>query len=169
MGSDINTLHEVTIPCQHTYKTHRDRLQMQTDIEVLKSRLENLNNSINHVNDKLDLIMQMQVQIVRLQEQFDTARSAITTAASETKALSERVNHVENSIDGFRSSGRTALLVGAILFSVIQWYVIRQIADIDTNADLLTNIDRRVYLMEETAAKYPSVLNGLNFVPGGKK
>ena len=164
MGANINTIHEHIDP--HTaecrpiiHKPDHERYQMQTAIEVLKTRLESLTNSVNHVNDKLDLIMQMQVQIVRLQEQFDTTRTTLLSAQADTKALCDRIKANEASVADIKTSAKTAFFVGAILFGVIQWYVIRQISEIDTNATLLSEMDRRLFVIEESRTE--NITNGL--------
>jgi hypothetical protein len=123
--------------------------RMQTDIGVLKSRLEYLGHSIETVNGKLDLIVQMQVQLVRLQEQFEATRSTLHEAQRDAREVTTRVSLVEHSISDFKSAARGILVVGVVFFSFVQWYVLGQIEQVKHNVEGIQKNTARIDLIEQ--------------------
>lgn len=129
---------------------------MQTDIEVLKTEVRGLQSGISELAAKIDIIISMQVQLVRLQEQHDSQRQAVDRAFN---ALREHKKH----ISGFHhvvSYIKGGALVATVLIAFVNWYVIDQIntlkrVDVDVKA-----VDRRVTIIESRI--WPDV-------PGGSK
>jgi hypothetical protein len=142
---------------EDTYHSHSDEVTalMQTDIGVLKSRLEYLAHSIETVNGKLDLIVQMQVQLVRLQEQFESTRSTLHEAQRDAREVTTRVSLVEHSISDFKSAARGILVVGVVFFSFVQWYVLRQIEQVEANEERIQKNTSRLDLLERMELKAP--------------
>ena len=129
---------------------------MQTAIEVLKTEVRGLQSGISELAAKIDIIISMQVQLVRLQEQHDSQRHAVDRAFN---ALSEHKEHISgfHQVVNYIKGGA---LVATILMAFVNWYVIDQIntlkrVDVDVKA-----VDRRVTIIESRL--WPDV-------PGGSK
>ena len=128
----------------------RVSMEMHTDIEVLKSRIEVLTQTVGHVSDKLDLIMQMQVQLVRLQEQFENARHSIDRAHTATQSAQARISDIDISIGSFKSTAKTVLIISGFIFSIVQMLVVGQLDRIRDNSMTLVAIERRLIKLEES-------------------
>jgi hypothetical protein len=119
-------------------------VEMQTDIEVLKTEVRALQAGVSEVAAKLDIVMTMQVQIVRLQEQHDGQRQAVDRAFASIREQSEKINEFHR-MSSFLKGGA---LVAAVLFSFVQWYVIGQVRTLEQVNTDLKHIDRRMLAIE---------------------
>jgi hypothetical protein len=123
-------------------------LDMQTNVEVLKTEMRGLQTGMSEVAAKMDMLISMQVQLVRLQEQHDTHRQALDRAFSSIRANGEELRKVDSDFHKAYSFIKGGALVGAMLLGFIQWYVVGQIntlqqVDVDIKA-----IDRRIAAVE---------------------
>lgn len=129
---------------------------MQTDIEVLKTEVRGLQTGISELATKIDIIISMQVQLVRLQEQHDSQRQAVDRAFNALREHKEHISGFHQVVNYIKGGA----LVATILMAFVNWYVIDQIntlkrVDVDVKA-----VDRRVTIIESRI--WPDV-------PGGSK
>ena len=129
---------------------------MQTDIEVLKTEVRGLQTGISELAAKIDIIISMQVQLVRLQEQHDNQRQAVDRAFNTIREHKEQISGFQQVVGHIKGGA----LVATVLMAFVNWYVIDQIntlrrVDVDVKA-----VDRRVTIIESRI--WPDV-------PGGSK
>ena len=129
---------------------------MQTDIEVLKTEVRGLQSGISELAAKIDIIISMQVQLVRLQEQHDSQRQAVDRAFNALRGHKDHISGFHQIVNYIKGGA----LVATILMAFVNWYVIDQIntlkrVDVDVKA-----VDRRVTIIESRI--WPDV-------PGGSK
>lgn len=121
---------------------------VEADLEVLKSELAGLHRAVDAFGAKIDLMMQMQVQLVQVQEQHATTRAGLDRAFTAIKNLSEK--H-----DDERLNNRSAIAMirGMAIASVfflggLQWYAKGQIEDVQRAVKDLATVDRRLSVLE---------------------
>lgn len=131
---------------------------MNTDVEVLKAEMRNLQTSVSEVGAKMDMILGMQVQLVRLQEQHDHTRQAVDRAFDSIKTTRTRSEETESKVAKVLGFVRGGAAVGAILFAFAQWYVLQQLDVIKQVESSVGAIDRRVISIE--ARMWPDVAGG---------
>lgn len=131
---------------------------MQTDIEVLKTEMRGLQTAISEVGSKMDMLLGMQVQIVRLQEQHDSTKQSVDRAFSSIRDMGGRVQTTESTVHKVLSFVKGGALVGALLFGFAQWYVMQQLAAINRIDADLSVIDRRMIAVE--AKIWPDTIGG---------
>lgn len=131
---------------------------MDTDVEVLKAEMRNIQTSMSEVGAKLDVLLGMQIQLVRLQEQHDHTRQALDRAFSSLKDTKDRSEETEGRVAKALSFVRGGALVGAMLFGFAQWYVLQQLEIIKQVEANVTAIDRRIISIE--ARVWPDVAGG---------
>ena len=129
---------------------------MQTDIEVLKTEVRGLQTGISELAAKIDIIISMQVQLVRLQEQHDNQRQAVDRAFNTIREHKEQISGFQQVVGHIKGGA----LVATVLMAFVNWYVIDQIntlrrVDVDVKA-----VDRRGTIIESRI--WPDV-------PGGSK
>lgn len=129
---------------------------MQTDIEVLKTEVRGLQSGISELAAKIDIIISMQVQLVRLQEQHDNQRQAVDRAFTTIREHKKHISGFQQVIWLIKGGA----LVAAVLLGFLNWYLFDQIntlkrVDVDVKA-----VDRRVTIIESRI--WPDV-------PGGSK
>ena len=132
--------------------------QMNTDVEVLKADMRNLQTSVSEVSAKMDMLLSMQVQLARLQEQHDHTRQAVDRAFNSLKDTRDRSEQTEGKVAKALSFVRGGALVGALLFGFAQWYVLQQLEIIKQVEANVTAIDRRIISIEARA--WPDVAGG---------
>lgn len=131
---------------------------MDTDVEVLKAEMRNIQTSMSEVGAKLDVLLGMQIQLVRLQEQHDHTRQSLDRAFSSLKDTKTRSEETEGKVAKALSFVRGGALVGAMLFGFAQWYVLQQLEVIKQVEANVTAIDRRIISIE--ARVWPDVAGG---------
>ena len=94
------------------------------------------------------MVLSMQVQLVRLQEQHDHTRQALDRAFSTIRDTRARSDDTENKVIRMLSFVRGGAAVGAVLFAFTQWYVLEQLAALQQVVDRVSAIDRRVISIE---------------------
>jgi hypothetical protein len=124
---------------------------MQTDVEVLKSELRGLQASMSDLSAKMDMMISMQVQLVRLQEQQDSIRQALDRAFVSIREHRVAASAVETHLHKAMGFIKGGALVGALLIGFVQWYVIDQI-------NTLKAVERRVTIVESKL--WPNVSGG---------
>jgi hypothetical protein len=129
---------------------------MQTDIEVLKTEVRGLQSGISELAAKIDIIISMQVQLVRLQEQHDSQRQAMDRAFTTIREHKEHISGFQQIVSHIKGGA----LVATVLLGFLNWYLFDQIntlkrVDVDVKA-----VDRRVTIIESRI--WPDV-------PGGSK
>jgi hypothetical protein len=97
----------------------------------------------------------MQVQLVRLQEQFEATRGALHEAQRDAREVSTRVGLVEHSVNDFKSAARGVLVVGVVFFAFVQWYVLGQIDQMEINEERIQKNTTRLDFMEQMELKTP--------------
>lgn len=120
-----------------------------TDVEVLKSQLLALKNSVSEVNTKMDLIIGIQIQMTSLQKDMEHHRITSDRAFVTMDGLRSKVNETESSLLQTKSMVRGALAVGVVLFGFAQWYALGQLSSLDQMAKDVRKMDRRMYTVEQ--------------------
>jgi hypothetical protein len=123
-------------------------MEMATDIEVLKVEVQGLHRAITDVSVKMDVLLSLQVQLVRLQEQHDNTRKALDRAFEKIRDVSEESTATANRINTTQALVRGAAGVGVLLFAFAQWYAMSKIEAIEGNTALIQIIDRRIGKIE---------------------
>jgi hypothetical protein len=123
-------------------------LDMQTNVEVLKTEMRGLQTGMSELAAKMDMLISMQVQLVRLQEQHDTHRQALDRAFSSIRVNGEEVRRVDSSFHKAYSFIKGGALVGTLLWGFIQWYVVGQINTLNQVDVDLKAVDRRIAVIE---------------------
>lgn len=159
MGSTISVVaHNEWLNAQQPIE--REHVRMQTDIEVLKTKLENLDKSVMQVNDKLDTILSMQVQLVRLQEQHDNTREGLTRAFNVLNMVQDHTNKTEAKLETTLSFVRGGVFVGVILFGFALWYVEEQLTEIKQVTDRSSSFEHRLSTLEQSGSRWPTLQGG---------
>lgn len=131
---------------------------MHTDIEVLKTEMRSLQAAVSEVGLKIDMLLSMQVQIGRMQEQHDSTKQAVDRAFSSLRETNNRVQTTESTVHKVLSFVKGGALVGALLFGFAQWYVMQQLTAINRIDADLSIIDRRMISVESKI--WPDTVGG---------
>lgn len=131
---------------------------MQIDIEVLKTEIRGLQTATSEVGAKMDMLLGMQVQIVRLQEQHDSTKQSVDRAFNSLREMGGRVQGTESTVHKVLSFVKGGALVGALLFGFAQWYALEKLAVVDRIDADLSVIDRRMISVE--AKIWPDTVGG---------
>ncbi|MNH03035.1 hypothetical protein D3C79_622870 [compost metagenome] len=118
------------------------------DIEVMKSELLELRNDVHQIGTKMDVIIQMQVSITQLQERYDTQRSALDRAFTALKENRNTAEETSAELQRVMSFIKGGTLIGVLLFSFAQWYVLQQIEKLERTAEAFITVDRRLTFIE---------------------
>lgn len=121
---------------------------MQTDIEVLKNEVQSLNSTIAGIGAKMDLVLQMQLQMVQLNERQEHQRQALDRAFSAIKETRATADGAKVAISKILSFVRGGALVGAALFGFAQWYVYTRLEQLDAVQNSIVTLDRRTMHIE---------------------
>lgn len=121
---------------------------MQTEVEILKVEMRGMASGMTQLIVKMDSMLAMQTQIVRLQEQQDNARLAMDRAFTTIREVEARADITESKVNQSLSFIRGALFVSALVFSGLQWYVIKQIESASKAGDVIAAVDRRLFTLE---------------------
>ena len=123
-------------------------MQMQTDIEVLKTEVRGLFDAVAGVATKIDMLLALQVQLVRLQEQHDTTRKTLDDSFEALRNIRARTEESEGRIATALGITKGGLIIGTFLFSFTLWYVQDQLHSLKEVAKQATGFDLRLSLME---------------------
>jgi len=123
-------------------------MQMQIDIEVLKTELHNVRCAVSDIGAKMDILLALQTQIVRLQEQHDNVRQALERAFVGLNEVREVAETTETKLMTAKAFFRGAVFVGFILFGFAQWYVLQQLEKLQEIAVYAEDYNLRLTLME---------------------
>lgn len=123
-------------------------MQMQTDIEVLKSEVMGIKEAVSGVASKMDMLLALQVQLVRLQEQHDTTRKTLESSFDAIHDIRERVEKSEGRISTAIGVIKGGLIIGTFLFSFTLWYVQDQLHNLKEVAKQANSFDMRLTIME---------------------
>ena len=118
------------------------------DIEVMKSQIITINEAVQGVAAKMDVIVGMQITMTQTQERQDAQRMALDrafTAIAEAKAKADNVANEQSRMMSFVKGGAT---VGVLLFALTQWYTLQQINKLEETSKALSAVDRRLMFIE---------------------
>jgi hypothetical protein len=118
------------------------------DIEVMKSEMAAIRELVQHVGAKMDVVLQMQITLTQLQERTDTQRSALDRAFGAISDIKNQVASVATEQTRWAGFVKGGALVGAILFTFVQWYTLQQITKLEETAKSFSIIDRRIMVIE---------------------
>ena len=124
-------------------------MEMQTDIEVLKTEVHGLYRAVTDVATKIDMLLAMQVQLVRLQEQHDTTRQALDRAFDALRTVRTKADTTDSRLHAYIAFVRGGALVGAILFGAAQWYMLQQLSTLQEVAKHSNKVNMRLTLVEK--------------------
>ena len=134
-------------------------VEMHTDIRVLEARFENLDRSVGAVNAKLDQLVSTQEQFIRLQEQHEQTRASLDRAMLVINTMSALTTDTESKLTRALYFVRGGAAVGALLFAVIQWYVLEQIRAIEQVGEHADLMEHRITVIEEAHKPRPVELH----------
>lgn len=127
------------------------------DISVLKTEIASLHRSIDTLSGKMDQVMAIQVQIVKLQEQHSTTRQGVDRAFIEirnieasVKDVAEDLQDVGGRLNTFVSRVGGGMLIAGILLAAINWFFVRQMDVIDRTAERQITTEQRLAGAEKT-------------------
>lgn len=144
---------------------------VNADIAVLKTEVSGLHSAISEVCAKMDVLLNMQVQLVRLQERSDQVQQEIGRIRTESDAkianlkedMDARFTHLKKDTDSaFRLSHEVreqsnkwlnravgGFFVGGLLLGCIQYFVVTEIATIKTAVVVTQSNTHRLDLLEQ--------------------
>lgn len=128
---------------------------MSTDIELLKMEVQGLHKGVNDIGTKMDMLLALQVQLVRLQEQHDNTRDSLDRAFKHISSVRAEISEVDlkvATVGGKLTFWRGLVLggafIGTFLMGFAQWYVLQQIHSLEAVANRADNFNLRVTLIE---------------------
>ena len=124
-------------------------IEMQTDIEVLKSKVEDIKIVMASVSSRIDLVLSMQTQIVELRERGENHRQAIDRAFDSIRSAKDVAEKANTKIDRIIFFVKGGSLVGVLLFSFVQWYVLQQLGNTKMMSESIILNDRRLMRIED--------------------
>jgi len=133
-------------------------LSVDGDIQVLKGEIAGLTRAVDQLGAqlgaKVDVIIAMQVQLGRLQEQSDQNRLSIDRAFVDIRSNEDLSEQTDSKLKGAMSFIRGAVCVGALLFAFAQWYTLERLDNIKSNTEALVAIERRLNWIETESGWY---------------
>ena len=128
-------------------------MAVETDIQVLESKLTGLTRSFDQMagqlTAKMDSMMSMQLQMARLQEQQAHMQAAQDRMFSAHEKHRIRIEGVETSVGKTLSFVRGTVLVGTVLCIFAQWYAVGQLDVVQETAKNVATNDRRIFMIEQ--------------------
>lgn len=121
---------------------------MEADIEVLKTQVKTLCDSVDGISSKIDSVLAMQEAIVRLQEQHGNTREALERAFKLIGQVREEVDQSSSRISQWGTGGLVAFFLGGVIVAMVQWYAMKRDNDIERMGDTLISIERRIAWLE---------------------
>lgn len=144
---------------------------VNADIAVLKTEVSGLHSAISEVCAKMDVLLNMQVQLVRLQERSDQVQQEIgrIRVDSETR-LSAMREEFDARLDKLRADTEGAyrlshevrdlsnkwlnraiggFFVGGLLFGCIQYFVVTELTSVKTVVAATQSNTHRLDLLEQ--------------------
>jgi hypothetical protein len=131
---------------------------MQTDVEVLKSEIGGLRGSITEIAAKIDFLISLQVQIVRLETQHDTLRRDIDEAFSEIRGNDSDIGKINTHVNKALGGLRVLLLALTVLGAAANLYLVDKMVVLKENQDEIKVIDRRITVLE--SKPWPELTGG---------
>lgn len=135
-------------------------MSVDGDIRELKGELAGLARSVDQLGAqlgaKIDILVAMQVQLGRMQEQTDQNRQAIDRAFSDIRDNEELSKETDSKVNKAISFVRGLMMAGALLFAFAQWYTIGRLDVIDATSEKLAIIDRRLSWIEVEVGRLPT-------------
>ena len=144
---------------------------VNTDIAVLKTEVSGLHSAISEVCAKMDVLLNMQVQLVRLQERSDQVQQEIgrvrTDSESRLNAMREdfdtRLNQLRADTEGaYRLAHEVrdlsnkwlnraigGFFVGGLLFGCIQYFVVTELTSVKAVVAATQSNTHRLDLLEQ--------------------
>jgi hypothetical protein len=119
-----------------------------TDIEVLKEKVTTIQGAVTEVGTKMDVLLDLQIQLVTLQVQHDNTRDSLDRAFKHIHTVREEATETEGRLSRFISFVRGGAIVGAFLLGFAQWYILQQLAMLQDIADHAENFNLRLTLIE---------------------
>lgn len=123
-------------------------MDMQTDIEVLKTEMMGIKDGLAGVASKMDMLLELQVQLVLLQERHDSTRKTLDSSFEAIHDIRQRVEKSEGRISTAIGVIKGGLIIGTFLFSFTVWYMQDQLAELKNVAKQANHFDLRLSLME---------------------
>lgn len=144
---------------------------VNADIAVLKTEVSGLHSAISEVCAKMDVLLNMQVQLVRLQERSDQVQQEIgrvrTDSESRLNAMREdfdtRINQLRTDTEGayrlahdvrdmsnkWLNRAIGGFFVGGLLFGCIQYFVVTELTAVKTVVSVTQSNTHRLDLLEQ--------------------
>lgn len=146
---------ELTGPSVLNLEKERAERAMQTDITILKNQQDALKESIGEVNAKLDILVRMQIDIVKLGEQHNHSQQAIDRAfqvinehGRDLESTESKISAVDLKVNKASNMFKGGMAVAGVLYAIIQYMALQQIDQTKWLTQQANLIDRRVLLLE---------------------
>lgn len=137
----------------------------ELELPVLRAELSALTRAVDmlgaQLGAKVDQVVSMQVQLVRLQEQQTQSQQAIDRAFMEVRDVESMSKDTDGKVTKALSFVRGSIVVGALLFAFIQWYTLDRLDVIKANSESLVVIERRLSWLEHELGRVPPMGGGL--------
>lgn len=123
-------------------------MQTQTDVEVLKTEINGLRGSLTEIAAKIDFLISMQVQIVRLETQQDNHRRDIDAAHTLARNNTDQINGINAYVHKALGGLRVVLLCLTLIGGVAHLFIADKINTLTSVLEDVKVIDRRLTVME---------------------
>ena len=123
-------------------------MQTQTDVEVLKAEINGLRGSLSEIAAKIDFLISMQVQIVRLETQQDTHRRDIDMAHALARENTTQISNINTYVNKAFGGLRVIMLCLTLVGAVSHLFIADKINTLSSAVEDIKAIDRRLTVME---------------------
>jgi hypothetical protein len=131
---------------------------MQTDVEVLKTELRNVLSSVVAVSAKVDILISLQGQLIRLEAEQGTHRRDIDNIGDSVRVVSTHLTEVDAHKNKAIGGLRVLILAGGLIIGLAQFYMIEKVRYIENNTTEIKYMDRRMAAIE--AKLWPDTSGG---------
>ncbi|WP_139131129.1 MULTISPECIES: hypothetical protein [unclassified Pseudomonas] len=132
---------------------------MQTELALLNQEVAGLHRVVSEIGGKMDVVIQMQLQMQRLQDRSDRLDTEVRRSQeSNERAIASIRADLDSAFQvahGARDLATRWLnrcvggfAVGAVLFGALQWFVLREITDYKAAAGRASELERQVQRLE---------------------
>lgn len=136
-----------------------DDQNMQTEIALLNQEINGLHRVVSEIGAKMDVVLQMQMQIQRLQDRSDRLDTEVRRSQESNERAIEsiradldscfRVAHAaKERSETWLNRMVGGVAVGAVLLGALQWFVLRELNSYERGLDQMRGLDRRIEHLE---------------------
>lgn len=123
-------------------------MPVEEDIATLKEKVSSLHGAVNDVGSKMDVLLDLQIQLVTLQVQHDNTKDSLERAFNAIASTKDSVSGTTGRLDRTISFVRGGAIVATLLLSFGCWYIVQQINTLREVAQHADNFNLRLTLVE---------------------